>query len=225
MSHYKNQIIELKNNNIMKKFISLTICLLCATLFSFSQDDDDSGSFFDKLTFGIKAGPTFTTSGKGTDATGNGARTEVSFHFGGVAELSLSDNLSVQTEVLYWNEKSKVQNESQTFEASYIQVPVLLKYYLFNGFSVEAGPQFGFLLSSDFEIDTFGSAMPVGELGSIDFRFTTGLAYKFNNGINVGGRYDIYISDAKNEDIVNTFDVPISKFRNGVISAYVGFFF
>jgi hypothetical protein len=56
------------------------------------------------LKFGLKAGANFSTlEGDGVDGS-----TYTSFHFGAVAEISLLENLSLQPELLYSSQGTKV---------------------------------------------------------------------------------------------------------------------
>ncbi len=216
----------------MKKLLFLLISVCCVT--HLIAQENDKLSFFDSLSFGIKAGTTISTTQSGSAGLENeqkdGGRTQVSYHFGALTELRITKHLSFQLEAIYSNEKSQTTKKDEMYEASYIQIPLLVKFYFAKGFSIEAGPQVGYLLSSEITFDEdINSRSPViiDELPKTDFRFTTGLSYRFNNGIFFGGRYDFYITDPEKLDREDdgSFLVSHSKFRNGLIDAFIGYMF
>ena len=88
------------------------------------------------------------------------------------------------------------------------------KYYIAKGFSVEAGPQFGLLLSGKYEdVDVKDN------FKTVDFGVNLGLGYKLNNGLNFGARYDLGLSN------INNVNGNSDKFKNAVLQVSVGYFF
>ncbi|HAT69653.1 MAG TPA: PorT family protein, partial [Flavobacteriaceae bacterium] len=153
----------------------------------------------DGVSFGAKGGVNFSTlTGDDVDDLDeDNART--SFHVGAIVEIPISDRFSVQPEILYSGQGIKFEDEDflgQGTEAKikldYINVPVLAKFYLVEGFSIEAGPQFGFLVNDEFEIeDSNGDTIESEDLdaASFDLGAAVGLGYKFTNGLFLQGRY------------------------------------
>lgn len=88
------------------------------------------------------------------------------------------------------------------------------KYYVTKGFSVEAGPQIGFLLSAKHE-----KLNVKDSFNTFDFGVNFGLGYKLENGLNFGARYNLGLTD------INNIDGSSSKNKNGVIQISVGYFF
>jgi long-subunit fatty acid transport protein len=173
-----------------------------------------------QVNFGAKAGVNFS------DITGNevdsfGGRT--SFHLGAVAEIMVSDMFAVQPELIYSSQGSDYDESefSGTVKLDYLNIPVMAKYYVAEGFSVEAGPQVGFLLSAK---DDYGD----GEedikdfVKGTDFGVNLGLGYKMENGLNFGARYNLGLSD--NLD-VDDFEAEGAEYKNSVIQISVGYFF
>ncbi len=78
---------------------------------------------------------------------------------GVVAEIMVSDMFAVQPELIYSSQGSDYEESDEGFDFSgtvkldYLNIPVMAKYYVAEGFSVEAGPQVGFLLSAKDEYD------------------------------------------------------------------------
>lgn len=96
----------------------------------------------------------------------------------------------------------------------------MAKFYAAEGFSIEVGPQVGFLLSAKAKAESGGSSGEIDIKDSfkgIDFGANLGFGYKMENGLNFGARYNLGLASIADED--NT-DV-----KNGVIQLSVGFFF
>lgn len=166
------------------------------------------------ITFGAKAGLNLSTlQPELTDS-------RTSFHLGGVAEISISDEFSVQPELLYSGHGAKDQNDSdnnEIYRVDYLAVPILAKYYVFDALSIEAGPQLGFLLSAEREDN--GETEDIKDITKgTDFGLAFGLGYKLDNGLNFGIRYFLG-SD------VNDIDEDTDEFKNRVLQISAGYFF
>ena len=143
-----------------------------------------------------------------------------SFHLGGIVEIPIMDALSVQPELLYSGHGAKDQKDSdnnEIYRVDYLTLPVLAKYYVFDGLSVEAGPQLGVLLSAERE-DNGETDDIKDDTKSTDFGFALGAGYKMKNGLNFGLRY-YFGSD------VNDISEDPDKFKNRVFQISVGYFF
>ncbi len=89
-----------------------------------------------EIKFGAKGGLNFASiTGDNIDESG----LTTGIHFGVLAEIPLSEKFSFQPELLY---------SSQALNLNYLNIPLMGKYYLTKGFSLEVGPQIGFLLSA-----------------------------------------------------------------------------
>jgi len=200
---------------IMKKSVLVIALMLMSTTFISAQEF---------VYFGVKGGVNFSSfTGDGYDDFVD-PEERTSFHLGLLAEIPVSDRFSIQPEVLYSAQGYDISSmdgaDDVEFQLDYINVPVLAKFYLFNRFSIEAGPQIGFLVNK--EIDT----NPTGDGGDIsinddnykdvDFALGLGASYKFSNFF-VSGRYNIGLSDI--------YDVEGVDAKNSVIQAGVGLMF
>ncbi|WP_144963082.1 porin family protein [Gillisia sp. Hel_I_86] len=81
-----------------------------------------------------------------------------SFHLGLVVEIPVEESFYFAPEVLYSSQGAKFSDEGfdGNFKLDYIQIPLVARYYVSNGFSLEAGPQIGFLTSSEVELEDMG---------------------------------------------------------------------
>ncbi len=203
----------------MKKLLLSVIAMVAFTLSLSAQE----------TTFGVKAGVNFANLGGDVeDADGL-----TSFHIGGVAEIGISEKFSFQPELLFsaqgakYEESEEGYSYEEKYKLNYINVPLMAKLYLTEGFSVEAGPQIGLLLSakSEWEETFMGETDSDDEdikdyMKSIDFGFNLGLGYKLEGGLNFGARYNLGLSNINDDD-----DADDYKITNGVFQISVGYFF
>ncbi len=194
----------------MKKLLIITAIALFGFVPVKAQD----------INFGAKAGVNFATI-TGDDVDSFDSRT--AFHVGFVAEIVISDTFSFQPELLYSAQGSDYSDDEfgeGTVKVDYLNVPLMAKFYVGEGFSLEAGPQVGLLLSAkdvyDDEEDDWKDITK-----GIDFGVNVGVGYKLEGGLNFGARYNLGLSDV-NDDPDSLGD---SSYKNSVIQAYVGFFF
>lgn len=145
------------------------------------------------LEFGVKGGANFSN----IDSNNYDASTLTSYYFGAFAELNVFENLSIQPEVLYSSQGAQI-DDADDIELNYINIPVLAKFYLTSKtLSLEAGPQFGFLLDSNVP-NQF-------ETESYDFSVVGGIGYNLTKNISIHARYVAGLTDAsKNAEVTNT---------------------
>lgn len=99
------------------------------------------------------------------------------------------------------------------FNMNYINIPVLAKVYLFEGLNVEAGAQVGFLVSSALNYRGDKEKYNPEGLSRVEFSIPVGLMYDFDNGLTVGARMQIGMTEVLDND------------KNSVISVGVGYKF
>ncbi|CAM1372675.1 porin family protein [Tenacibaculum xiamenense] len=176
-----------------------------------------------EVQFGAKAGLNIASI-NGGNLQDLSSRT--SFHFGGVAEIQITDKFSVQPEILYSAQGAKFKasegliETNVTWKLDYLNIPVMAKYYLADDFSLEAGPQIGFLLSSkaDVELNDASVEQDINDVvKSTDFGLNFGLGYKLDNGLNFGARYNLGLSNMLKESSESS--------KNGVFQFSVGYNF
>jgi len=157
-------------------------------------------TYSQEVNFGIKTGLNLSSiTGKTNEQKGffPGG------HFGILVEIPISSKISFQPELMYSAQGYNSKNKGLV-PTAYINMPLMGKYYLSEKFSLEAGPQIGFLPEKT--NDTFNA---------IDFGFNFGISYKFNNNFNCGLRYNVGLN--------NTNTVENNK--NRVLQFSIGYFF
>ena len=184
----------------MKKLFTITMALVAFTISA------------QNVTFGAKAGLNFASM-TGDDADGLDGRTSI--HLGVTAEIEMSDSFSIQPELLYSGQGYTADGDV-TGKVDYINLPVMAKFYVADGFSVEAGPQIGFLASAKADVD--GESTDIKDLlKSTDFALNLGAGYKLDSGLNFGLRYSMGLTDVPDGDS--------NGFNHSVLQLSVGFNF
>lgn len=197
----------------MKKVL-LTIAIVAAGFTANAQE----------VSFGAKAGLNIANI-SGEDVENNDART--SFHIGAVAEIEISDKFSIQPELVYSAQGANTEESGVdvTMALDYLNVPVMAKYYVAEGFSLEAGPQIGFLMSAKMKAEVGGQSASVDvkdNFNVIDFGLNFGAGYKLENGLNFGARYNLGLSNILKDEELNS---NTNSVKNGVFQVSVGYMF
>ncbi|MBS9766003.1 MAG: PorT family protein [Flavobacteriaceae bacterium] len=214
--------------------------------------------------FGVKGGlnVAFFTS----DAKSEESKPRYVYHFGVTAEIPIMDKFSIQPELLYSVQglNGKVSDNFKvppipgvfpkgakgsyevkaTQSLAYINIPVMMKYYVAEGLSLELGPQLGILVGAkqigNAEVKINGKSLPEkyydfvekqygirpGEnthnnkkaFKSTDLGMNFGVGYKLDK-LNFGVRYNLGLTDiVKNRK-------GDGYLKNAVIQLSVGYSF
>ena len=162
-----------------------------------------------KIKFGAKGGFNLASvSGKNT----TGKEVVTSFNLGVLSEIPVTTKFSFQPELMYSGQGYSFND--QTIALSYLNLPLMGKYYVAKGLSVEVGPQIGFLFSAKNEDINVKDSFK-----KLDFGVNFGLGYKFDNGLNFGARYNMGLTD------INNVKNPVGTIKNSVFQFSVGYFF
>ncbi|MDX1601800.1 MAG: porin family protein [Salinimicrobium sediminis] len=195
----------------MKKSILFIAAMVFSTTFVAAQEF---------VYFGVKGGVNFSTfSGDGfSDFKDESART--GYHLGLLAEVPVSDRFSVQPEVLYsaqgFDLVRREDNNDVEHQLDYITVPVMAKFYVFDGLALEAGPQFGFVVEEAIDFGSTEIERYDNNRNDFDLSLGLGASYKFNKFF-LYGRYNAGMTDI--------YDVEGVEAKNSVIQAGVGLLF
>jgi hypothetical protein len=212
-----------------KSMLVLCTLLLCATITAQTE----------KVKIGVKAGLNIASLTFDENELESSQKT--GFTAGIMAEIPLAKNFSVQPEVLYSQQGMKfsysdidVANSSyeSTITLNYLNIPIMLKYYVLKGLSVQAGPQIGILLKSNNKYqdnflgyDNHENYNLSDYTNAFDTSVNLGLGYQFKDKFYVDLRYNISYSDVFKEANSNGNYVINSDMRNRVFQITIGYFF
>jgi hypothetical protein len=212
----------------MKKII-LTSLLVLAFGFTNAQN----------AKFGIKGGLNVANQSNpgGGELVGVDINTSslIGFHIGGFVEIKISDKFSVQPELLYSaqggklnsvilaretgdpNEIPQLLNIEVVNNLSYINIPVMFKYYVIEKFSLELGPQLGILVDSKRKNTMNGQTFEDSyNYDSIDYGLNLGAEYDITESLSTGIRYSLGLNDIANFS---------NEVKNSVLSLSVSYKF
>ena len=135
---------------------------------------------------------------------------------GATAEVALTEKFSLQPELLYSQQGAKSRGNF-IYDLNYVTMPIMAKYYIAEGFSLEAGPQLSFLVRDELVSDSANSGSLTANPNSenLDVALNFGLGYQLNKRFSVQTRYSL-----------GTIDVDESTgVKNGVFQMTLGYHF
>jgi len=162
----------------MRKLLTL-IFIVAVSVTAYSQA---------QIALGIKAGVNLSKIEADVDNTSN----ITAFHGGAFALFKLT-KIGIQPEFLFSQQGSTIKDVSLgngDLKTSYFTIPVMVKFYLAGGFNLQAGPQFGFLNSAEFE----GSDVK-DSIKSSDVSANFGIAWDAPFGLVFDARYNVGLTD------------------------------
>ncbi|MBP2619180.1 porin family protein [Chryseobacterium jejuense] len=188
----------------MKKLI-LGLAVTAGTL-AFAQQKTSSSP----VSFGVKGGMNVSSISK-TEGLDD-QKSKIGFNAGVFANIPVASSFSIQPEVLYsqYGEKSDYKlNNSTTISNStkldYITVPVMFQYNALPNLYLEAGPEFGFMVSAKNKVknESTGQSSTTDNykdnLNTFNFGVGLGAGYYFTPNFGITARYVAGLTDiAKN---------------------------
>ena len=174
----------------MKKVVLMAVALLmvCAAKAQFSAGD---------FTWGAKVGL------NATNISNFDMKNKASIHVGAFAEWNLSDFIGLSPELVYSRQGARDKEDDVKFKlrVNYLNIPVLFKFYVLEGLSVDAGPQFGFALNSKVKVKDGDSSSKtkVKDVNTFDMSFPIGLSYIYE-GLILSARYNIGLTNMWSKD-------------------------
>jgi hypothetical protein len=154
-----------------------------------------------QVSLGLKGGANFAS----VDVNDAAAtwKNKTGFH-GGAFGLIKVTKFAVQPELIFSQQGSKVTYNGQDFNAnfSYMNVPVLLKFYLAAGLNLQLGPQFGFLTSAESDYNpltqTSGNTDIKDLYKNSDVSVGMGIGWDLPLGLTVDARYNLGVTEIQN---------------------------
>lgn len=185
-----------------------------------------------QVNFGVKAGPQLSNLVGNDDVD---ASTKFGFHAGAYANIRISEQFAFQPELLYSMQGAESETTYEEFgityrdedkiQLSYINVPLMMKWYAYDGLNFEFGPQIGFnvaakakgestVTNGDGSITTSYDE-DIDDIETVDFGLNIGAGYELPMGLNFGIRYALGLTEIQKD----------SDLKNSVISLGIGYSF
>lgn len=156
-------------------------------------------------------------------------KNRAAFYLGGSAEFLLKPNKdktsSIQVELLYSKQGStyNFSDSKKTFELDQINLPIVLKYPLFNNFFILGGGYLGHVINAQESWSNNDIKHQIEGYHNFDSGLILGLEYKFKFGLFIESRYMYGLSD------VSKVEFPDSNiewvYKNRVFQIGVGYDF
>lgn len=190
-----------------------------------------------KVKLGIKAG--LNISSLTFDESELNSSSKTGFTAGLMVDVPIAKNFSLQSELLYSQQGAKTSffdqdvtnsNYKGTIELNYLNIPLMLKYYVIKGLSVQAGPQIGLLLKANnkYQDNFLGyenqESFNLKKYSSgVDTSVNFGLGYQFKDKFYTDVRYNLSYSNVFKDGDANYF--INHDMKNRVFQISVGYFF
>ena len=206
----------------MKKF-GLTILIVFVFGLANAQTKKESS-------YGVKGGLNIATW---IGNVGN-VSSKIGINFGIFTAIKISNRFSIQPELIYSSQGIKFNSitvkiggvdysAEGKINLSYLDLPIMAKYYVFEKISLDFGPQLGFLTTAKTEGTLNGNSLSQDikdNFKALDFGLNLGTEYVFSKNISAGVRYNFgLINIAKTQQGEN------SKARNSILSLSLGYKF
>lgn len=150
------------------------------------------------FTFGPKVGLNVT------NITHSDGDNKAGINAGIFGEARFNDWFGMQAEILYsrqgWRDKVTVDGDDDVkakYRVNYLNVPILARFYVWDGLSVDVGPQLGIALNAKEKYKHSGNSVKekMHDLNTVEFSFAMGLSYEFNVGLVLSARYNLGLSN------------------------------
>ena len=210
--------------------ILISAFMLVATVAVSTAQDKVDNTASKSVTFGVKGGVNFSTVVGGDENPDS----RTSFHAGLLTEIPVSDMFSVQLEALYSGQGFDTDlrgsdGDKAEVQLDYINVPVLAKIYITKGLSIEAGPQFSFLVNDEFDFNPNSNNGDVNlddtrfEPNKFDFGLAGGLTFQTEMGLFATGRYTYGLTKLYDTD--RNGEIGFDGLHNQVFQISLGYKF
>ncbi len=169
------------------------------------------------VSLGLKGGLNFANVN--TSSVTAAYESRAGYHLGAFLTAKFT-KLAIQPEIIFSQQGSKIVVSGTSFDSnfSYVNIPVMLKFYLVSGLNLQAGPQFGFLTSATGP-DPAGIASGTVDiksyLKSTDFSIGLGAGFDIKK-FSIDARYNLGISEINDA-------VGLAAAKNQVFQVSLGF--
>ncbi|MXS70791.1 outer membrane beta-barrel protein [Flavobacteriaceae bacterium W22] len=177
--------------------------------------------------FGIKGGMNVSSLSKDGALEDQGSK--IGFNAGVFANIPIAESFSIQPEVLYSQYGDKYDQVvlgnrySRARHLDYIAVPVMFQYNLVPNFYLEAGPEFGFLVSAKnkFKNETDNNVITESgnykdSLNGFNVGIGLGAGYYFTDNIGITARYVAGVTDIAKDRPANSDAIRNNVFQVGL---------
>lgn len=215
----------------MRKLLSLLFVFIFGISISKAQI-----SKIEVFELGAKAG--YNYSNLSNSVKGFDINSLSGYYFGLFIELPLNNKMTIQPEIFLSTQGAAYSGKTATevydgkLELNYINIPLMVKYYITDNFNVEIGPQlsvsvYPFISGTTKSTQQMNITYSMGHstfgdkiINKVDLGFGLGASHKISRGFAVGARYNLGFIDTTNDEISKRDFLPEflnEKFNNRVL--------
>ena len=110
-------------------------------------------------------------------------------------EWKLSDRLAFQSNILYVQKGEMGKNNISALKLHYINMPIMLKYYITAEFSISTG------INSDFLVGVTANNIDKNDFKNTDWGIPIGLSYLLSDKIELGVTYNLGLTKIENNNM------------------------
>ncbi|MCJ7820673.1 MAG: PorT family protein [Bacteroidales bacterium] len=169
----------------MKFLIGLMTAILITGIASAQHGNSPAG----KINLGVKGG-----IGVFNIYNDNGVKydSRIGYNIGLFGHIHFNSQFAFQPEIVYSAQGAK--SGRATYNLDYINIPLLFQYMYDNGFRLQAGPQVGFLASSNMD-----------DIKPVDFALSVGASYVVpETGFGIVARYNLGLANINKSGTVKS---------------------
>ena len=177
--------------------------------------------------FGIKAG--MNVSSLSSDASLSDQKSKIGFNAGVFMNAPLAENFSIQPELMYSQMGDKYNQEiagttyARSKNLDYITLPVMFQYNATPSFYLEAGPEFGLLVSAKNKFTNESTNNTINEssnykddLNGFNVGVGLGAGYYFTPNVGLTARYVAGLTDIAKDRPSGSDSVKNNVFQVGL---------
>lgn len=142
-------------------------------------------------------------------------------------QYQINNWFGLSAAALYTQEGSKIKNSNGKYNLEYINIPVMAKFYVTKGLSLNAGLQLGFMTKAKLKGDGMDADIK-SICNKTDFSIPLSIAYEFENGLSFEARYTGGLTNVIKESAINQaglkYDIEKDN-KNEVFMLTVGYKF
>ena len=143
-----------------------------------------------------------------TSISGDGSKFKPGFTAGLEGQYQINNWFGLSAGVHYAMGGCKIKDVDSKFNMNYVNIPVMAKFYVTKGLSLNAGLQLGFMTSAKLtDVQPIGGPkqdVDIKELcNKTDFSIPLSIAYEFENGLSFEARYNAGVTNVFKDDVVN----------------------
>jgi len=164
--------------------------------------------------FGIKAGANAAKLGQKVINWD----TRYSWHAGLLAHLHMSEHFAIQPELVYSGQGAEhvITGSDRQLELGYLNLPILFQYMTGSGFRFQVGPQIGFLLNAEEQLNGGPNSDVKDSFKKTDLGLLAGVSYITRLGLGFDARYVYGLSDITKTDNSSGSDINNLLIQVGV---------